>query len=135
MRVNVKPVMLRWARERAGVDTSDLARRFPQIEAWEQGMKLSLWLSQQPPCCHILLIISSESSRALPANGNFTVLAEPLSLCEFSGSVRKIFCPSPGEYNVDIQQQFDLLPSLPTWSGEPLHEEYMGYWSPYSRLF
>jgi Zn-dependent peptidase ImmA (M78 family) len=37
VRVNVKPGMLRWARERAGVDTDDLARRFPQIEAWEQG--------------------------------------------------------------------------------------------------
>ena len=37
MRVNVKPEVLRWARERAGFDTSELARSFPQIEAWEHG--------------------------------------------------------------------------------------------------
>jgi Zn-dependent peptidase ImmA (M78 family)/transcriptional regulator with XRE-family HTH domain len=31
--------MLRWARERAGFDTADLARRIPQLSAWERGQK------------------------------------------------------------------------------------------------
>ena len=37
MRVDVKPEMLRWARKRAGLDAVDLARSFPQLEAWERG--------------------------------------------------------------------------------------------------
>ena len=36
-RVEVKPDLLRWARERAGFDLDELARRFPQLEAWEHG--------------------------------------------------------------------------------------------------
>lgn len=36
MRVEIKPELLRWARERAGFTLSDLASRFPQIEAWER---------------------------------------------------------------------------------------------------
>ena len=35
MRVEVKPELLRWARERAGFAASDLVQRFPQLEAWE----------------------------------------------------------------------------------------------------
>jgi Zn-dependent peptidase ImmA (M78 family)/transcriptional regulator with XRE-family HTH domain len=34
-RVKVKPEMLVWARERAGLETNDLERRFPKINAWE----------------------------------------------------------------------------------------------------
>ena len=36
-RVPVKPVLLRWARERASYSLDDLSRRFPKIEAWERG--------------------------------------------------------------------------------------------------
>jgi Zn-dependent peptidase ImmA (M78 family) len=36
-RVDIKPELLKWARERAGFDLNDLARSFPQLEAWEQG--------------------------------------------------------------------------------------------------
>ena len=38
MRVEIKPELLRWARERAGFCPGDLASRFPQIEAWEKGI-------------------------------------------------------------------------------------------------
>lgn len=34
-RVKVKPEMLVWARERAGLETADLEHRFPKINAWE----------------------------------------------------------------------------------------------------
>jgi Zn-dependent peptidase ImmA (M78 family)/transcriptional regulator with XRE-family HTH domain len=37
MRVELKPELLRWARERAGFDLSALADRFPQLAAWEGG--------------------------------------------------------------------------------------------------
>jgi len=37
MRVDVKPELLRWARERAGFDRGDLTRSFPQLDAWEHG--------------------------------------------------------------------------------------------------
>lgn len=37
MRVDVKPDLVRWARERAGFEPDALARRFPRLAAWEQG--------------------------------------------------------------------------------------------------
>jgi Zn-dependent peptidase ImmA (M78 family) len=37
MRVEVKPELLRWARERAGLGRSALAQRFPRLDAWEKG--------------------------------------------------------------------------------------------------
>ena len=37
MRVEVKPKLLRWARERAGFDLGALAHRFPQLADWERG--------------------------------------------------------------------------------------------------
>lgn len=36
-RVEVRPELLRWARERAGFSVDALARRFPKLEAWEEG--------------------------------------------------------------------------------------------------
>ena len=37
MRVEVKPKLLRWARERAGFDLGALTHRFPQLADWERG--------------------------------------------------------------------------------------------------
>jgi hypothetical protein len=37
LRVDVKPELLRWARERADATVEDLRRRFPKLEAWERG--------------------------------------------------------------------------------------------------
>jgi Zn-dependent peptidase ImmA (M78 family)/transcriptional regulator with XRE-family HTH domain len=37
IRVEVRPELLRWARERAGFSVASLARRFPRAEAWERG--------------------------------------------------------------------------------------------------
>jgi Zn-dependent peptidase ImmA (M78 family) len=37
MRVEIRPEMLRWARERAGADLESLALRFPKLESWERG--------------------------------------------------------------------------------------------------
>ncbi|MHB8432354.1 MAG: ImmA/IrrE family metallo-endopeptidase [Candidatus Tyrphobacter sp.] len=39
MRVEVKPKLLRWARERVGLSTGDLARRFPRLERWENAQE------------------------------------------------------------------------------------------------
>ena len=36
-KVKVEPLMLRWALERAGPDRERLERRFPKIQAWEDG--------------------------------------------------------------------------------------------------
>ena len=36
-RVDVKPELIRWARERSGLTESDLAERFPKFESWERG--------------------------------------------------------------------------------------------------
>lgn len=37
MRVEVRPELLRWARERAGLSSGALTDRFPHLEAWERG--------------------------------------------------------------------------------------------------
>jgi transcriptional regulator with XRE-family HTH domain len=37
IRVEIKPELLSWARERAGFDPDALAHRFPNLAAWEQG--------------------------------------------------------------------------------------------------
>jgi Zn-dependent peptidase ImmA (M78 family)/transcriptional regulator with XRE-family HTH domain len=37
MRVDVKPELVRWARERSGFGPGALARRFPGLDAWERG--------------------------------------------------------------------------------------------------
>lgn len=37
IRVEIKPSLLSWARERAGLDIDTLAHRFPKLAAWEQG--------------------------------------------------------------------------------------------------
>src|SRR5271157_774325 len=37
MRAEVKPELLRWARERSGLPPGALARRFPKLQEWERG--------------------------------------------------------------------------------------------------
>ena len=37
IRVEIKPELLSWARERAGYDPDALAPRFPKLSAWERG--------------------------------------------------------------------------------------------------
>lgn len=37
MRVEVRPDLLRWARERARFELGELAQRIPQLPAWERG--------------------------------------------------------------------------------------------------
>lgn len=44
-RVDVKPILLRWARERAGLQLKELARRFTKLPDWERG-ELSPTLKQ-----------------------------------------------------------------------------------------
>ena len=36
MRVQIKPELLRWARERSGLDRAELAHRFPKLDAWDR---------------------------------------------------------------------------------------------------
>ena len=40
IRVEIKPELLSWARERAGLEAADLTRRFPRLGAWEEGSAL-----------------------------------------------------------------------------------------------
>jgi len=37
VKADVRPEMIRWARERAGLDAESLRGRFPRLEAWEAG--------------------------------------------------------------------------------------------------
>src|SRR2546430_2475460 len=40
VRVEVKPELLAWARQRSGLGIDELARRFPKLREWEQGDRL-----------------------------------------------------------------------------------------------
>ncbi|MHB8059856.1 MAG: helix-turn-helix domain-containing protein, partial [Gaiellaceae bacterium] len=40
VRVEVKPELLAWARERSGIGSEDLAQRFPRLGEWERGDRL-----------------------------------------------------------------------------------------------
>ena len=40
IRAPVKPELLRWARERAGMEVEALERRFPKYQEWESGAAL-----------------------------------------------------------------------------------------------
>ncbi|MBF0482510.1 MAG: ImmA/IrrE family metallo-endopeptidase [Desulfovibrionaceae bacterium] len=40
LRVPVHPTLLRWARQRAGLEVADLLTRFPKLDHWEQGEEL-----------------------------------------------------------------------------------------------
>lgn len=106
------------------------------VEAWEEGMQLGFWLSQRSTDCPVILIISPELEQPLPStNGAFIILTEPLSLRSFAASVRKALQPSVDNHQ-NIQDSMSLWSSgLPSWSGGPLHQEYSGYWSPYSNSF
>jgi Zn-dependent peptidase ImmA (M78 family) len=37
IRADIKPELLRWAQERAGLETDALAHRFPKLESWQRG--------------------------------------------------------------------------------------------------
>lgn len=50
-RVSVKPELLTWARERAGLDRPSLVRRFPKLSEWEDG-KLQPTLRQVEDFAH-----------------------------------------------------------------------------------
>jgi hypothetical protein len=101
------------------------------VEAWEQGLKLSAWLSQFPATCSTILIIPSDLDRPLPTNGSFIILSEPLSLRDFASKARLVLQPNNSEgMEAKHPTMFDL-PGMPGWTGEPLEQEYSGYWSPY----
>ena len=39
LRVDVKPELLRWARERTGIEPDTMVKRFPRYREWESGQK------------------------------------------------------------------------------------------------
>jgi hypothetical protein len=49
VRVEVKPTLLRWARERAGLQFNELARRFPRLARWETRRASSSSASPRRP--------------------------------------------------------------------------------------
>ena len=60
IRVEIKPELLSWARERAGYDTAALAHRFPKLAAWEQG-------TAQPTLKQIEKFASATSIKSAPS--------------------------------------------------------------------
>jgi Zn-dependent peptidase ImmA (M78 family) len=65
IRVDIKPELLSWARERARLELADLSARFPKLAAWEQG-KLKPTLKQV-----------EDFARAIHAPVGFLFLDEP----------------------------------------------------------
>jgi DNA-binding NtrC family response regulator len=105
------------------------------VEAWEQGMQLGLWLSQQNLDCPTILIIAPQFNRPFPFNGVSVLLTEPVSLRDFANTVRNILDPSRETVSAQVQHDLPTYVESPSWSGEPLHQEYEGYWSSFSSSF
>jgi len=105
------------------------------VEAWEQGMQLGLWLSQKDLECPTILIISSELERPFPFNGVSVLLTEPVSLRDFANTVRNILDPTHENVSAQAQHYQPTYVESPSWSGEPLYQEYTGYWSSFSSSF
>ena len=105
------------------------------VEAWEQGMQLGLWLSQQGLECPTILIISPQFDRPFPFNGVSVLLTEPVSLRDFADTVHNILDPTSENVSAQVQHVVPTYVESPSWSGEPLHQEYAGYWSSFSSSF
>ena len=105
------------------------------VEAWDQGMQLGLWLSQHDLECPTILIISSQFDRPFPFNGPSVLLSEPVSLRDFASTVRNILDPASENVSAQVQHVVPTYVETPSWSGEPLHQEYAGYWSTFSSSF
>jgi Zn-dependent peptidase ImmA (M78 family) len=86
-RVPVRPEVLRWARQRARQHVEDLARRFPQLAAWERGEK-------QPTFKQL-----EAFAKATHAPFGFLFLAEPpeerLPIPDFRTVAHRTARPSP----------------------------------------
>lgn len=83
-RVSIQPSLLTWARERAGLEPLDLARRFPRLAAWERG--------EQPPTLRQLedfaravhvpvgyLFLSAPPDERLPVPDLRTLAGQPVT--------------------------------------------------------
>lgn len=65
IRVEIKPELLKWARERVGLEIDDLTQRFPKLKAWEEGK------------VHPTLRQAEQFANATHAPVGFLFLAEP----------------------------------------------------------
>jgi Zn-dependent peptidase ImmA (M78 family) len=125
MHVEVKPNLLRWACERAGLNTHIVARRMPQLSAWEQG-KAKPTLKQierfakivHAPVGYLFLSIPPIEDIPIPdfrTIGNAHIghpspdLLETIYLCQqrqewyrdYSRSIRETPCPFVGSAVLD----------------------------------
>ena len=86
-RIAIQPKMLRWARERAGLEIASLSRRIPQLAAWERG-------DRQPTFKQL-----EAFARATRAPFGFLFLAEPpeerLPIPDLRTLARRPARPSP----------------------------------------
>src|SRR5712691_1929883 len=88
MRVEVKPELLRWARERAGFDLAALVKRFPQLPDWESG-------GARPTLKQL-----EKFAKATYAPLGFLFLPEPPSMCRFRTSAPSAVGTSNGRVPV-----------------------------------
>jgi hypothetical protein len=105
------------------------------VEAWEQGIQLGLWLSQQKLECPTILIISPELNHPFPFNEVSVLLSEPVSLRDFADTVRNILDPNIENVSAQAHVYEPTYVEAPKWEGESLHQEYAGYWSSFSSSF
>jgi len=71
--LGIKPELIRWARERAGLPLDALKKRFPKIELWEKGIKLptisqleSFATKCRVPFGYLFLEVPPEESLPIP---------------------------------------------------------------------
>ncbi len=79
------------------------------VETWEQGMQLGFWLSQQPIHYPTILIIPAELEHRLPPHTPFTILSTPLSLQDFTSTVRTALQSKSHNHHSNDISNFDQL--------------------------
>ena len=102
LRVDVKPELFRWARERAGIEPDALVKRFPKYREWESGEK-------QPTFKQL-----KQLAKATHAPIGSFFLSEPMQEPVPLPDLRTVGLPSvdPAGHRVSVSTKAGLVPGI-----------------------
>ena len=110
-RVQVKPEMLRWARERAGLSIDALEAKFPNIVKWESG-------DEQPPFGQL-----EKLAKATHLPFGYFFLQEPLREEYPIEHFRTVDDRVPAKLSIDLLDTIYLMQRRQAWMREHLVEQ------------
>ena len=110
-RVQVKPEMLRWARERAGLSIDALEAKFPNIVKWESG-------DEQPPFGQL-----EKLAKATHLPFGYFFLQEPLREEYPIEHFRTVDDRTPAKLSIDLLDTIYLMQRRQAWMREHMIEQ------------